>query len=107
VGRDGGGLGMPRGGKVNCTCCQVHKNVELVTDRAGIRMYMRTTKHVLVDSEILVMFRIDRGYFRGRGGEGAGVVGARNVHQSVDRRALACCISGQWGASGIPVFDFE
>jgi hypothetical protein len=49
-GRDGGGSGMARGGKVNSTCCRVHKNAELVPDSAGIRMYVRTTKQVRVDS---------------------------------------------------------
>ena len=35
---------VPRGGKVNSTCCQVHRNAELVGDSAGVRMYVRTTK---------------------------------------------------------------
>jgi len=63
--RDGGGRGMARGGKVNSTCCSVHKNAELVPDSAGVRMYVRTTRKVLVDDEILVMYEPDRGFFRG------------------------------------------
>ena len=57
---DGGGRGMSKGGKVNSTCCRVHKNAELVPDSAGIRMYVRTTRQVRVDSEILVMYQPDR-----------------------------------------------
>ena len=64
-GRDVGGSGMARGGKVNSTCCRVHKNAELVPDSAGIRMYLRTTRQVRVDSEILVMYQPDRGFFGG------------------------------------------
>ena len=48
---------MSTGGKVNSTCCRVHKNVELVPDSAGMRMYVRTTRQVRVDSEILVMYQ--------------------------------------------------
>ncbi len=62
---DGGGRGMAKGGKVNSTCCSVHKNAELVPDSAGIRMYVRTTRQVRVDSEILVMYQLDRGFFGG------------------------------------------
>jgi hypothetical protein len=51
---------MSKGGKVNSTCCRVHKNAELVPDSAGIRMYVRTTRQVRVDSEILVMYQPDR-----------------------------------------------
>jgi hypothetical protein len=47
------------------TCCRVHKNAELVPDSAGIRMYVRTTRQVRVDSEILVMYQPDRGFFGG------------------------------------------
>ena len=36
--RDGGGRGMARGGKVNSTCCSVHKHAELVPDSAGIHI---------------------------------------------------------------------
>ncbi len=93
-GRDGGGREMPRGGKVNSTCCRVHKNAELVPDNAGIRMYVRTTilcqagtspkshcppardddderhhhQHVRVDSEISVMYQPDRGVSGGMQG---------------------------------------
>ena len=56
---------VARGGKVNSTCCSVHKNAELVPDSAGVRMYVRTTRKVLVDDEILVMYEPDRGFFRG------------------------------------------
>jgi hypothetical protein len=62
---DGGGRGMSKGGKVNSTCCRVHKNAELVPDNAGIRMYVRTTRQVPKDSEILVMYQSDRGFFGG------------------------------------------
>jgi hypothetical protein len=31
---DGGGRGMAKGGKVNSSCCRVHKNAELVPDSA-------------------------------------------------------------------------
>jgi hypothetical protein len=43
------------------------KNAELVPDSAGMRMYVRTArlKQVRVDSEILVMFRPDNGFFGG------------------------------------------
>jgi len=34
---------MSKEGKVNSTCCRVHKDAELVPDSAGIRMYVRTT----------------------------------------------------------------
>ena len=61
----GGGRGMSTGGKVNSTCCSVHKNAELVPDRAGVRMYVRTTRKVRVDNEILVMYQSDRGFFGG------------------------------------------
>jgi hypothetical protein len=57
--------GMSKGGKVNSTCCSVHKNTELVPDNAGIRIYVRTTRQVRVDSEILVMYQTDRGFFGG------------------------------------------
>jgi hypothetical protein len=62
---DGGDRGMSKGGKVNSTCCSVHKNAELVPDSAGIRMYVRTTRQVPKDSEILVMYQPDRGFFGG------------------------------------------
>jgi len=62
---DGGDCGMSKGGKVNSTCCSVHKNAELVPDSAGIRMYVRTTRQVPKDSEILVMYQPDRGFFGG------------------------------------------
>ena len=42
----GGGRGMSTGGKVNSTCCRIHKNAELVPDSAGMRMYVRTTRQV-------------------------------------------------------------
>ena len=61
----GGGRGMSTGGKVNSTCCRIHKNAELVPDSAGMRMYVRTTRQVRVDSEILVMYQPDRGFFGG------------------------------------------
>ena len=63
--KDGGGRGVARGGKVNSTCCRVYQNAELVPDSAGIRMYVRTTRQVRVDSEILVMYQPDRGFFGG------------------------------------------
>lgn len=63
--RDGGGRGMARGGKVNSTCCSANKNAELVPDSAGVRMYVRTTRKVRVDNEILVMYQSDRGFFGG------------------------------------------
>jgi hypothetical protein len=65
--RDGGGRGMARGGKVNSTCCSANKNAELVPDSAGVRvrMYVRTTRKVRVDNEILVMYQPDRGFFGG------------------------------------------
>jgi hypothetical protein len=56
---------MSKGAKVNSTCCRVHKNAELVQDNAGIRMYVRTTRQVRVDSEILVMYQPDTGFFGG------------------------------------------
>jgi hypothetical protein len=58
-------VGWRGGGKVNSTCCRVHKNAELVPDIAGIRMYVRTTRQVWVDIEILVMYQSDRGFFGG------------------------------------------
>jgi len=61
-------LVVPTGGKVNSTCCKVHMNAELVPDSAATRMYVRTTKWVRADSEILVMFRPDGGFFRGMQG---------------------------------------
>jgi hypothetical protein len=102
----GGGAGMVRGGKVNSTCCRAHKNAELVPDSARMRMYVRTTRQVRVDSEILVMYSMTEA-FSGECREGAGVVGARSALQRVARRALACFIGGhtEWGASGIPVFE--
>jgi hypothetical protein len=36
--RDGGGRGMASGGKVNSTCCRVHKNAELVPDNTGMHV---------------------------------------------------------------------
>ena len=57
---------VPRGGKVNSTCCQVHRNAELVGDSAGFRMYVRTTKLVRTGREILVSFRPDGGFFGGK-----------------------------------------
>ena len=60
---------VPRGGKVNSTCCQVHRNAELVGDSAGIRMYVRTIKKVRVGREILVSFRPDGGFFGGKQGQ--------------------------------------
>ena len=54
--RDCGDSGITRGGKVNSTCCCVHKNAELVQDNAGVRMYVRTTRQMWADSEILVMY---------------------------------------------------
>jgi hypothetical protein len=63
--RDGGGRGMARGGKVNSTCCRDHKNAELVPDSASIRMFVRIARQVRVDSEILVMYQPDRGFFGG------------------------------------------
>ena len=59
---------VPRGGKVNSTCCLVHRNAELVGDSAGVRMYVRTTKLVRAGSEILVRFRPDGGFFGGKQG---------------------------------------
>ncbi len=56
-------VGCRGGVKVNSTCCRVHRNEELVQDNTGICMYVSTPKHVRVDSEILVMFRPDRGFF--------------------------------------------
>ena len=58
------------GGKVNSTCCQVHRNAELVGDSAGIRMEG----------------------FLGENKGSVGVVGVRNGHQSVARRPRP------WGA---------
>ena len=105
--RDGGGraAGMARGGKVNSTCCRVHKNAELVPDSARIRMHVRSTRQVRVDSEILVMYQVLTQAFSGECREGVGVVCARSAHQSVARRALACFIGGHSGtdASGVPV----
>jgi hypothetical protein len=63
--RVGGGRELARGGKVNSTCGRVHKNAELVPDSTGIRMYVRTTRQMRVDSEILVMYQPDRGFFGG------------------------------------------
>jgi hypothetical protein len=63
--RDCGGRGMARGGKVNSTCCRDHKNAELVPDSASIRMFVRIARQVRVDSEILVMYQPDRGFFGG------------------------------------------
>ena len=63
--RDGRGRGMARGGKVNSTCCSANKNAELVPDIAGVRMYVRITRKVRVDNEILVMYQPDRGFFGG------------------------------------------
>ena len=60
---------VPRGGKVNSTCCQVHRNAELVGDSAGVRMYVRTTKLVRAGREILVSFRSDGGFFGGKQGQ--------------------------------------
>ena len=78
---------VPRGGKVNSTCCQVHRNAELVGDSAGVRMYVRTTKLVRAGSEILVRFRPDGGFkFLGASKGGVGVVGVRNGQLSVARR---------------------
>ena len=96
--------GMARGGKVNSTCCRVHKNAELVPDSARIRMHVRSTRQVRVDSEILVMYQVLTQAFSGECREGVGVVCARSAHQSVARRALAHRWA-QWGASGVPVFE--
>ena len=65
---------MPKGGKVNSTCCQVHKNAELVPDCAARRMYVRTTKDMSL------------GVSKG----GVGVVCVRHGHQkgeSIGRRS--------------------
>jgi len=86
--RDGGGRGMARGGKVNSTCCSANKNAELVPDSAGVRvrMYVRTTRKVRVDNEILVMYQPDRGFFGGVQGR-------------------CRCLCEQWTASGVTVFE--
>ena len=63
--RNDGGRGMARGVKVSSTCCRVHKNADLVPDSAGIRIYVRTTRQVRVDNEILVMYKPDRRFFGG------------------------------------------
>jgi hypothetical protein len=84
--RDGGGRGMAKGGKVNSTCCRVHKNAELVPDSAGIRMYVRTTRQVRVDSEILVMYQPDRRFFGGV--QGRCVLFVRESHTRVLRVGL-------------------
>jgi hypothetical protein len=63
--RDCGDSGIAREGKVNSTCCRVHKNAELVPDSGGVRMYVRTTRQVRADSEILVMYHPARGFFGG------------------------------------------
>ena len=60
---------VPRGGKVNSTCCRVHLNAELVSDSATMRMYVRTTKLVRTGREILVSFRPDGGFFGGKQGQ--------------------------------------
>jgi hypothetical protein len=86
---------------VRTTSSRVHKNAELVPDSAGIRMYVRTTRQVRVDSEFLVMYLTSLAEdFSGECREGVGVVCARSAHQSVARRALACFIGGH---SGVPV----
>ena len=56
---------MARGGKVNSTCCRVHKNAELVPDSVRTRMHVRSTRQVRVDSEFLVMYQLDKGFFGG------------------------------------------
>ena len=90
---------------VRTTSSRVHKNAELVPDSAGIRMYVRTTRQVRVDSEFLVMYLTSLAEdFSGECREGVGVVCARSAHQSVARRALAHRWA-QWGASGVPVFE--
>jgi hypothetical protein len=102
---DGGGRGMAKGGKVKSTCCRVHKNAELVPDSAGIRMYVRTTRQVRVDSEILVMYQPDRGFFGG--------VHGRCRCCLCEKLTPECCVEGsdvlhrwaQWGACGAPVFE--
>jgi hypothetical protein len=96
---------MSKGGQVNSTCCHVHKNAEFVPDRAGIHMYVRTTRQVRVDSEILVMYQPDRGFFGG--------VQGRCRCCLCEKCTPECCTQGsdvlhrwaQWGASGVPVFE--
>ena len=95
---------MARGGKVNSTCCRVHKNAELVPDSARIRMHVRSTRQVRVDSEILVMYQVLTQAFSGECREGVGVC-ARSVYQSVACRALSCFTGLHSGElhSGLPV----
>ena len=97
--RDGGGraAGMARGGKVNSTCCRVHKNAELVPDSARMRMHVRSTRQVL-DSEILVMYQVLTQAFSGECREG--VLGKKIVA----RRALACFIGGHGGVPVVLLF---
>jgi hypothetical protein len=83
----------------------VHKNTELVPDSAGIRMYVRTTRQVPKDSEILVMYQPDRGFFGG--------VHGRCKCCLCEKSTPECCAQGfdvfrgwaQWGAGGAPVFE--
>ena len=103
--RDDGGCGMSKGGKVNSTCCSVHKHAELVPDSAGIHMYVSTTRQVRVDSKILVMYQPDRGFF--------GRVHGRCRCCLCEKLTPECCEEGsdvlhrwaQWGACGAPVFE--
>ena len=66
-------------------------------------MYVRTTKQVRVDSEILVMYQPDRG-FSGECMEDVSVVCARSAHQSVVRRDLTCFMGGHGGVPVVLLF---
>ena len=43
----------------------LHKNAELVPDSVRTRMHVRSTRQVRVDSEFLVMYQLDKGFFGG------------------------------------------
>ena len=70
-----------------------------------MRMYVRTTRQVRVDSEILVMYQADRGFFGG--------VHGRCKCCLCENRTPECSAQGfdvfhgwaQWGACGAPVFE--
>ena len=96
---------MLKEGQVNSTCYSVHKNTELVPDSAGIHMYVCITRQVRVDSENLVMYQPDRGFFGG--------VHGRCRCCLCEKHTPECCAEGsdvlhrwaQWGACGVPVFE--
>jgi hypothetical protein len=63
---DGGGRGMSKGGKVNSTCYCVHKKASSLMlnwcrTAQGYACFVRTTRQVRVDSEMLVINQSDRG----------------------------------------------